>query len=331
MVSAPSVPAPPDPAKTAAAQTGTNVDTAIANSALSHTNQYTPDGSLTYTQTGTTTMKDASGHSYTLPTYSAYQTLSDANQKIYDTSQATKQQLGQLGLDESKRISDLLATPIDLSADATQSKLMDLGRQRLDPMFAQQSAALDQKLADQGISQGSEAWNNAERSFNQGKNDAYNNLVLNGWQQAQQQAIAERSQPINEITALMSGSQVSQPNFTHTPTTQLPTVDYAGIINNNYNQQMQAYNAQAAQSSAGMGGLFGLGSSLLSLWSDRRLKRDIKKIGTLPSGLNVYSYRYVWGGPEQQGVMADEVRAVIPHAVIEDASGFLKVDYSQVR
>jgi hypothetical protein len=44
-------------------------------------------------------------------------------------------------------------------------------------------------------------------------------------------------------------------------------VDQAGLINENFNQQMGQYNQQLAKSNAAMGGLFGLGSSLLGGWA----------------------------------------------------------------
>ena len=66
MVSTPKAPKAPDPTQTAAAQTATNVDTAIANAGLSHTNQYTPDGSLEYRVTGYTPMTDQTGKTYQL-------------------------------------------------------------------------------------------------------------------------------------------------------------------------------------------------------------------------------------------------------------------------
>jgi hypothetical protein len=63
--------------------------------------------------------------------------------------------------------------------------------------------------------------------------------------------------------------------------------------------------------------------------SDRRLKTAIKPLGVSPGGHNLYSFRYVWGGPEQVGVMADEVKAKLPGAVV-DIGGFDAVDYSQI-
>jgi hypothetical protein len=64
--------------------------------------------------------------------------------------------------------------------------------------------------------------------------------------------------------------------------------------------------------------------------SDRRLKREIRQIGVSPSGLAIYSFRYVWGGPIFVGVMAQDLVAMRPEAVIEDESGYLMVDYDKI-
>ncbi len=62
--------------------------------------------------------------------------------------------------------------------------------------------------------------------------------------------------------------------------------------------------------------------------SDRRLKQDISQVGVLPNGLNVYKFRYKWGGPEHIGLMADEVKLVHPEAVIR-VGEYDAVDYGK--
>lgn len=65
-------------------------------------------------------------------------------------------------------------------------------------------------------------------------------------------------------------------------------------------------------------GVTGVGQGMQYLggiFSDRRLKEDIKPVGKLDNGLTVYSYRYKAGGPVHIGVMADEVERVNPEAV----------------
>ncbi|KVP90704.1 hypothetical protein WJ95_09360 [Burkholderia ubonensis] len=88
--------------------------------------------------------------------------------------------------------------------------------------------------------------------------------------------------------------------------------------------------------SAGSGWGQGLGAvagGLMGAYSDRRLKLDIEPTGEcLKNGLPLYHYRYLWDSPHVRrvGVMADEVRAVAPHAVWTDPLGFDKVDYDAI-
>jgi hypothetical protein len=65
-------------------------------------------------------------------------------------------------------------------------------------------------------------------------------------------------------------------------------------------------------------------------WSDRRLKRDIVRLGVSPSGLPIYAFQYVWGGPRYIGVMAQDLLKLRPDAVIPDESGYFRVDYSRI-
>jgi hypothetical protein len=82
------------------------------------------------------------------------------------------------------------------------------------------------------------------------------------------------------------------------------------------------------QYGAGRGGSVGT-PGFGNLFSDRRLKKNIKQIGTRPDGLNVYEFDYIWGGGRQVGLMAQEVKAIYPGAVSE-SGGYLMVDYSKV-
>lgn len=99
--------------------------------------------------------------------------------------------------------------------------------------------------------------------FGQTQNDAYNQLSLTGQQQAWNQATAERAQPINEVTALMSGSQVSNPWLGQQQNTNMANTDVAGITNQAFQNQMGIYNAQMGQQNAMMGGIAGIAGSAL--------------------------------------------------------------------
>ena len=254
----PKAPKPPDPAKTAAAQTGTNIGTAIANTAMGQVNQITPDGTLTYDQTGTYTYRDPqSGNVYDLPQYTATTALSPEQQAIQEQNRAAQFNLASTANERSEFLKDYLPGTEALT-DQIDNKLYELGAERLDPRFSRQEDQLRTRLANQGVVAGSEAWKREMDQFGEGRNDAYNQLMLQG----RGQAPSEVNTPINQITALLSGSQVSNPQVAMSSPSQMPTVDYAGLVSNNYNQQLNAYNQQQAQRGSMLGGLFDAGASL---------------------------------------------------------------------
>jgi len=148
-----------------------------------------------------------------------------------------------------------------------------------------------------------------------------------------------RSLPFQELSALTGGSQVSMPQFPgYAQQATTGGANLLGATQAGYQSALNASNAQNAQNANLMSGLFGIGGALVGgpagpaisalggLFSDRRLKRDITRVGTTNDGLGVYTYRYVWGGPVQMGVMADEVQRVAPHAV-RSVGGYLAVNY----
>ena len=69
------------------------------------------------------------------------------------------------------------------------------------------------------------------------------------------------------------------------------------------------------------------GASLGASFSDRRLKRNIERIGTTPAGYPWYRFEYLWGEPGE-GVMADEVPS---DWVVQHPSGYAMVDYGRVQ
>lgn len=329
----PKAPKAPDPKETAAAQTGTNVTTALANAQLGNVNQYGPDGSVVYSTTGSKSFTDpTSGATYNIPQYNQTTTLSQQQQAIKDQSDAASLNLGTIANQQSNFLKDYLAKPVSLDTAATEARTMELANQRLAPQIAQRDEDLRTRLANQGIKAGSDAYSRELNTFNQGTNDAYNQLILQGHGQAVQDILTERNQPLNEISALMSGSQVSTPQFgagTNQPS--LPNVDYAGMVDQNYQNQLGAYNTQMQQSNGLIGGLFGLGGKLIGL-SDERAKKDIKKVGEM-EGHALYSYKYKKGkgdGKRHVGVIAQEVEKKRPDAVSRRSDGLRQVDYGKL-
>ena len=68
--------------------------------------------------------------------------------------------------------------------------------------------------------------------------------------------------------------------------------------------------------------------SMIAL-SDVRVKNDIHLVGTMPNGIEVYSFRFVWDWMPYIGVIAQQVQKVMPEAVEEGDDGLLRVDYEK--
>lgn len=435
-------PTPPDPAKTAAAQTSTNIGTAIANQTLGNVNQVTPDGALTYSQTGMTKWTDpTSGKIYDLPQYTATQTLSEAQQAIKAQTDKAETNLATLAAGQSAKLNDLLGKPVDTSgapvagdpskvglpqytgysggpnlqtdvgnggnitksydASADTARYENALMERLNPQLERSRSSLETKLANQGLQPGSEAYNRAIDAATRQENDARIGAILNAGQEqsrlaglardqatfqnaaqaqnfqqglaaagfgndARQQAFqnantttagnnaladqsfnaqqaqlaaqnqarsqylnelyAQRNQPINEISSLLSGSQVNQPSFVNAQGQQIQPVDYQRLVQQDYANKVGAWQAGQESSAGLLGGLFkGVTGMFAPIQlSDRTAKKDIKRVGGL------YEYRYKGEGkdaPKRIGVMAQEVEKVRPDAVSRRTDGFRQVDY----
>ncbi|QND42956.1 hypothetical protein HB770_20835 [Rhizobium leguminosarum bv. viciae] len=204
-----SAPKAPDPVKTAAAQTESNKATAVTQYGLNATNQVTPYGNLNYSQNG--------AWSDGTPRFTATQTLSPEQQQLYNQQTQLGSKLNNLAIGQTDRLNGVLSQPVNLSNQATEGRLMELGRARLDPIIAQREKATEAELINKGVRPGTEAYKRATTAVDQQTNDAYNQLLLSGRGQSVQEALAERNQPINEISALMSGGQVQAPSFVNTP------------------------------------------------------------------------------------------------------------------
>ena len=144
---------------------------------------------------------------------------------------------------------------------------------------------------------------------------------------ALQEQLTLRNQPLNEIASILTGTQVSLPQQLSTPGTNIPTTDYAGLVQNDFNNQFAQFQAQQNQFQSALGGLFGLGST--ALLSDRRLKDIIRPLAKLKNGLTTYLFRYKGETIERVGLMAQEVLKVNPDAVSITPSGYYAVNYER--
>ena len=124
MVSKPST---PSAARTAAAQSDANRDTAIANQTLNMVNQTGPWGSINYDQTGTTSYKDAYGRTIELPTYTQTTNLSPSQQAIFDQSQAAQGNLAQIANTQTDFLKSYLTGGVDTSGAPSLVSSPNLG------------------------------------------------------------------------------------------------------------------------------------------------------------------------------------------------------------
>jgi hypothetical protein len=149
--------------------------------------------------------------------------------------------------------------------------------------------------------------------------------------QLRQQQIAEaqqqRGQGLNEMNALLGGQQVTNPqfqNFGQSGAAQSP--DYVSAMNAQYQGSLNSQSNKNAMFGDILGGVSqGLGM----YFSDRRVKRDVRRIGTHPRGFGIYRYCYIGERGERVGVMAQDVRRFVPEAV-RDLGGVLAVNYAML-
>lgn len=346
-------PPPPNPSQTASAQTGQNIQTGIANSVLGNPNRVGPTGSTTYTKSGEfETYTGADGQTYQVPRYTETTTLSPEQQRLYNLNTQTQENIGKIGVDQSARIGDILGKPVDygdlkidpnsFSQDRARVEAAMLERQK--PGMEARKAALENQLVNQGFQRGTQAYNSALDEYNRAENDMRLGITAAGLGEQQglygmardaagyemQRRTQQQNQPINAITALMSGSQASLPNVPGYNPGQVAGTDVAGNVYNSAALNYKNYEIQEKarqQQLAGLYGLAGTGAQAAMWFSDRRLKRDIKNLGVkLANGLKLYAYKYLWSDEPHIGVMADEVLRVRP-AAVHVIGGYMAVDY----
>jgi hypothetical protein len=82
-------------------------------------------------------------------------------------------------------------------------------------------------------------------------------------QQSLDQQLALRNQPLNQITGLMSGSQIQMPQFQGYQGANIAAAPIYQGVSDQYNAAMQQYGIQQQNRNAGISGLMGLGGSAI--------------------------------------------------------------------
>lgn len=302
--SPPAPPAPPDP----------NVQ--IAAQARALPSIFTPTGSRVF-----------SGDPNE-GTFQAVETLAPSQQRQLEG----RNQVAEALLGRSNRALSGLPVGYDFrgAEDPTTNRFFMNQKKLLDRAFGEDEERLEQRLANQGLPMGSEAYNEEMDRFRRTRADSLESAAADALQTGFSQDIATRQQNLNEIAQALGGSQLQPIGGAGNPVD--PAAAFANQqagLNRQYQGQLAGYNADVAGQNSLMGGLFSLGSAAI-MASDRRLKTDIVLVGEIRPGINLYHFRYRWSPHRLYGVMADEVEKVMPEAVITRDDGFKLVDYFKV-
>lgn len=212
-----------------------------------------------------------------------------------------------------------------------QQAAFGFGAQGRAQQLAAQNAAYQQSLsgAQYGLGQQQQAFGQQQAS-----NQANFSQDLQGAQfqnQMRQNQIAEAMQQrgfsLNEINALISGQQVGMPTFQgYNQAAQGAGVDYSGAASNQFSAGMQKQQMANDATASMMQGIGGIASTAM-MFSDRRVKRDIRRIGKHPRGFGIYRYRYVGERGSRIGVIAQEVKRYAPE-LVGSVRGVLQVNYA---
>lgn len=216
---------------------------------------------------------------------------------------------GQMVGDNTRTLTGTLA---DLRSrgfqNAQQSALTDIGNRLSADTFNSQ-----QGLAGANFRLGA-AGQLGNMGIAQDANERANLGLLGDLGQQEQQANA-MSDPAMQQAAWLSQLQ------------QLLGLNPAALIG----QNVQSSGTQTGTTTSSPGLLQILGTAAQAAgalgFSDRRLKRNIEYSHTDERGNRWYDFDYLWGGPRQRGVMADEAPA---HAVIMHPSGYAMVRYDML-
>lgn len=315
-----SSPKAPDYVGAAQQQGQANISSAIAQAILNNPNKTTPFGNFTNKQTGTQRVQTGTtAEGGKIMGLNIGGGPGAGGQPIYSEIPTFTQEF-ELNPGVSGAVNNLYSTlskPFDPSnPSAYESAYM----KRLEPQLER---ARDAKITDmsvRGFKPGSTAYETERNIMGQQENDARSQAVTNGLQFD----IAARNQPINEITALMNGTQVGVPQFQGAG---IGAPNVLGAQQAQGQAMMDDFNAWQAQrtgvtSAAAMGAMYAM--------SDRRMKKNIERVGATLGGYPLYLFHYISESDEDirhVGVMADEV----PVEWTAEHNGVRYVDYGRVR
>lgn len=237
-------------------------------------------------------------------------TLSPEQQQLYELNSGNKLATGQA----------LTGMVGDLgNRQQVADALYKRATQYMDQSFGDQESALTSRLQNQGLVEGSEAYERALRNFMQTRGQAYegaaSSAVIN--------ADTASNNAVSRIAQLLGATRETVPAMAGVG----GGADLLGAQQAQYQAELNKANAKAAGQNQDMQTALQLGATAAMFFSDRRLKSNISLIG-VRSGLPLYEYDIM--GKRERGFMADDVATIAPDAVHEHSSGYLMVDYNKV-
>lgn len=256
--------------------------------------------------------------------------MSRFNQDFPKTQEDTISRLNAEGLQRGSAAYDTAMTGLDRQQNDARNIAIQQGGAEQSRLFGLASQARDQAFGER---QAQGAFANTAQGQQYGQN--YQDSVLQN--QARQQGISEaqiqRNQPINELVALLGqGGNIQTPTGAPNFGVNVNPTDVLGAYGMQMQGNMNNYNQKMAANSALWDALIGGASKAGSAWitSDMRVKDIIRRIGETVKGIPLYLFTYKGSATPQVGVMAQEVREALPHAVRE-IGGILQVNYAEVQ
>lgn len=128
-----------------------------------------------------------------------------------------------------------------------------------------------------------------------------------------------------------AGGRLAGIATTATALPMIPAQGYSQGVGGLLGRYMNQSGTETQKQSGSLMDVIGMGLQAASLFSDARLKTDVRRVGQTDDGLTVYTYRYGGQGPFHMGVMAQEVRNAQPDALGPEVSGYMTVNYGEVR
>lgn len=321
-----SAPSAPDPQELAQAQSRANIDAILASQFVNSTPTFTPFGSNQFfvSPSGQYSQVQAPSQPELERIASGYALGNTVlNQALQQVPNATRPfdfstaPAAVTALDFSG--APALLTPDQYAGE--RRRLEDAAYTRQAEMlrddFNRRDERLENRLVNQGIRLGSEAYGEARRQLGETENQAFADARLRALQlggdefsrafgmslQGRQQGVGERQTaaqfanqaraaalqeqllgrqvPLQELqgyAALAPGFGMGQ--FPGMPNYQVAPPDISGTTMNQYNSQMNAYNQQQANAASTRNSILGLGGTLGAAWimSDEDMKRDRRSV-----------------------------------------------------